>query len=205
MNLVERLIRLGRGLRLTPVASGRNGLEVVEAPSGSAVVLRPFSLSGDANVPLDLRGLGTGGVTAGGVALRRMSVCFHAVASSQTTWTNMPAADTFFFSTLQHVTLRDLTGFTQVRLMVNKRGVAGATGSKIALRYATSYATSVGSYSTIGTSAVECATDGTDVHVASSWITLAAGATGDCFLAIVGSGGDGAADPQFGAVHAEFR
>lgn len=54
------LIGLGRVLRLTPSNAGACGIEVVEAASGNRVVVRPFSNNGDADIDVDLNGVGTG-------------------------------------------------------------------------------------------------------------------------------------------------
>lgn len=138
----------------------------------------------------------------------KVSVCFHAVSSAQTAWTNMLLADAFLFDQHRHIRKRDLTGMTECRLLVNKQGTAGAAASKVALKYRTSaagYSTTVGDYSTIGTSAVECAFSGANVYVDSGWVPLATGAKADVFLAVVGSGGDGVIDPQVGGIDAEFR
>lgn len=135
-----------------------------------------------------------------------LSVCFHALSSSQATWTDMPSAATLLGGHHRHIAKADLTGYTQCRLHVNKMGTAGASGSKLILRYGTSFGTTAASFTTdAGTSEVSCAINATDTFVSSSWIDLASGAKADVFLAIVGSGGDGAIDPQYGAIRAEFR
>ena len=124
-------------------------------------------------------------------------------------WTNMPSAASFFLSTAtvaKNTTKADLTNYTQVRLLVNKQGTSGAASSKLILRYkATPFTQTVANYVDIGTSEVSVATNVNNTFLATAWINLAAGAKADVFVDIVGSGGDGALDPAFGSVVAEFK
>jgi hypothetical protein len=117
----------------------------------------------------------------------------------------MPLAATFMFGGHRHVTRADLTNATQCRLIVNKQGTAGAANSKFILRYRTAFSTTVGDYSDIGTSEVSVAVNTTNTVIVSSWIDLATGAKADVFVCVVGSGGDGAIDPGFGSVIAQFK
>lgn len=120
----------------------------------------------------------------------------------------MPTADTLFNGSHRHVTKVDLTNFTQVRLIVNKQATAGAAASKIAIRWAASFQTTAGGYANIGLGGAEVACSPLNVQnavVVSAWVNMIAGAKADVFLALVGSGGDGALDPTFGAIVAEFR
>jgi hypothetical protein len=123
-------------------------------------------------------------------------------------WTNMPAALSFLFSTAtigKEITKADLTNFTQCRLLVNKQGTSGAAASKLILRYRTAFNQVVANYSDIGASEVSVAVNVNNTFLATNWINLAAGAKADVFIAVLGSGGDGALDPAFGQIAAEFK
>ena len=118
----------------------------------------------------------------------------------------MPAADTLFNGSHQHVQRVDLTSFTQVRLIVNKQAVAGAAASKIRLGFNAAFQTAVANYAAIGSSEVAATPlNVTNTIVASAWINLVAGAKADVFIALIGSGGDGTLDPAFGSIVAQFR
>jgi hypothetical protein len=125
--------------------------------------------------------------------------------SAAVTWTNMPAAATLFAGSHRHVIRADLTNMGSARLIVNKQATAGAAASVIELRYATSFSTSVGAYLQIGSSVVQCAVNTTNTVATSAWVTLTAAAKADVFLALVGTGGDGALDPTFGSIVAQFK
>ncbi len=144
----------------------------------------------------------TGGTPAGG-----SSQLVVPLRTEFSTYTNLPASVGFLGGTTGHqfVVKADLTNFTQVRLIVNKQGVAGATGSKLVLRYHTSFSTTASTYSDIGTSAVEVAVDTTNAVLDTGWINLAAGAKADVMIALLGYGGDGVVDPTFGAISAQFK
>jgi hypothetical protein len=121
------------------------------------------------------------------------------------TWTNMPSAISFFDGSTAFITAAELSNFTQVRLLINKLGTAGATGSAIILRYNTTYTQNANLWSAIGTTSVQLAVNNTNQFLETAWIDLVAGAKADVFIALMGSGGDGAADPIFGMIAAEFR
>lgn len=147
------------------------------------------------------------GSTAGGFPLMgRFTNVFHAPAVVPWAWDNMPAAATFLFGSHRHVTRLSLTGFHQCRLVVNVQSPAAPTNAKLILRYkTTSFSTTVGDYSDIGTSEVSVVVDTANSVVSSSWISLAAAAKADVFVTIVGSGGDGSTDPVFGTIEGHFR
>ncbi len=99
----------------------------------------------------------------------------------------------------------DLTGFTQVMLQVHVYVASGSGNSpRVILGYATSYTTTAGSYSDIGTSAVTCSMSSTGV-IRSAWTNLAAGAIGDVWISPLTNGGNGVADPQIQGITAYFR
>jgi hypothetical protein len=123
------------------------------------------------------------------------------------TWSNMPSTLQFFDSSSAYVTQIDLTYYNQVRLIVNKQGTAGATGSKLLVRYqaTTGAPFTESSYLAIGTSEVSLAVDTTNNILVTSWIDLASGAKSDVWVALMGIDGDTTADPVFGNIYAEFR
>jgi hypothetical protein len=133
-----------------------------------------------------------------------MSVALSTVGN---TWLDMPAALSFFDSSNAYVTQLELSSFNQVRLVVNKLGTAGATGSKLILRYqdTTGAPFTASSYSDIGTSEVSVTVDVANNILVSSWINLATAAKDDVWVALLGIDGDGAIDPTFGNIYAEFR
>lgn len=144
---------------------------------------------------------------AGGSQFKRVDLHVPLLAASP--WTNMPAALSFWLSSAtvaKGVTKVDLTGFTQVRLLVNKQGTAGASAAKLILRYkAAPFTQTVANYSDIGASEVSVAVNVQNTFLETAWINLVAGAKADVFLALLGSGGDGALDPAFGQIAAEFK
>lgn len=138
------------------------------------------------------------------VELRSKTLSFHALASAQATWVAMPAAATLLGGSPRHIKRADLTGFTQIRILVNKTGTAGFAGSKFVVRYFTSYSTTASDYLDAGTSIVAAAIDVT-TFAPSAWVNLAAGAKADVYLAIIGLDGDGIVSPQYGALDVEVR
>lgn len=147
----------------------------------------------------------TGPTGATGSAGSSQLVVAIVADSAAATWTNMPSAAAFFMGSYRHATKVDLTSYTQCRLVVNKQGTSGAEASKLILRYRTAFSTAVADYSDIGTSEVSVAVNTTNSVLATGWINLVAGAKADIYLSVVGSGGDGALDPIFGSISAQFK
>lgn len=118
----------------------------------------------------------------------------------------MPAANTFLFGSHRHVTLMDISGMTYIRLKVNKQATAGQAGAKLIAMYSPSFSTNVSSYIDVGKSEVSVPIDSVNTYLDSGWIEIVNEArdAGDIYLAIVGSGGNGTLDPQFGNISVSF-
>ena len=119
--------------------------------------------------------------------------------------TNMATALGFLGASHRFATKLDLANFTQVRLVVNKQGTAGAAASKIILRYITAFNTTPANWLNIGDSEVSCAINVQNAVLASAWINITALAKADVFIAPLMSGGDGALDPIVGSITAQFK
>lgn len=180
-------------------ADGAQGPQGVAGPQG---VQGPQGATGDTG-PQGIQGDAGPTGPAGAASVLVVPFIIDAAAF---TWTNMPLADTLLNGSHRHVVKIDLTNFTQCRLVVNKQATAGGASSKIRLVYATTFQTTPGGYSQIGTAEVACSPlNVQNAIVVSSWIDLAAGAKADVFVALVGSGGDGTLDPAFGSIVAQFK
>jgi hypothetical protein len=141
---------------------------------------------------------------AGGGGAGQLTVSFVADGAALAL-TNMALALGFLAASHRFATKVDLTGFTQVRLIVNKQATAGAAASKIILRYRTAFDVTPGNWLDIGASEVSVAINVQNTVLASNWINLAAGAKADVFVCPLMSGGDGALDPTLGGVSAQFK
>lgn len=119
--------------------------------------------------------------------------------------TNMALALAFLAGSHRYAGKIDLAACTQVRLIVNKQGTAGAAASKIILRYRTAFDPTPANWSDIGASEVSVAINVQNTVLATAWINLVAGAKADVFVTALCSGGDGALDPVIGNVTAQFK
>ena len=182
--------------------TGAAGVDGATGPTGPQGV----GATGDTGPKGDTGDAGATGPTgpAGSAGSSQMTLPIE-VDGAGITWTNMPSAETFFAGSHRHATKADLSRYTQCRLIVNKQGTSGAANSKLILRYRTAFSTTVGNFSDIGTSEVSVAVNTTNNVLASNWIDLAAGAKADVYVCVVGSGGDGAVDPVFGQISAQFK
>ncbi len=126
-------------------------------------------------------------------------------AQHAVTLSNIPSAITFFNNQTAYITKAELTGFRQVRLIVQIQTAANA-GSSMVVRYRTSYSATASNWTTtLGTSEVSVSLASGAIVQTSAWIDIAAGAKGDVWLALLTTGGDGAADPVLGHISCEFR
>ena len=133
-------------------------------------------------------------------------ISIHANAAAAGTFTNMPAADTFLFSSHRHITVADVSGMTYVRFKVNKQGTAASSGAKLILRYSSNFSTTVSDYVDIGVSEVSLPVDTTNASLITDWIEIDPTALGyeDIYLAVIGNGGNGTLDPAFGNISVSF-
>ena len=138
----------------------------------------------------------------------RIRLSYHVPLLSGSPWTNMPAALSFWLGTAaaaKHIHKVDLTGYSQVRLLVFKSTVAGAAAAKLILRYQTGFNQTVANYSDIGAAEVSVDVNVQNAYLDTGFINLVAGAKAEVFVALLGSGGNGTLDPAFGIIEAEFK
>lgn len=119
-----------------------------------------------------------------------------------TVWTNMPAASTLLLGSMASIRPIDLSQYTQVRLVVSTI-VAGPTGAKMRLAYSATEPTDINDVASIP--ATDTEVEDATVTTSSGWQAIPTEARADVYLAIIGSGGDGAIDPSFGVIEAQFR
>lgn len=140
-------------------------------------------------------------------AYHYMFVPFVADATANTTLTNMLAAEEYLDASQKFITKVDLSQFTHCRLETRRMaGSAAGAGAKMMLQYSTtvSGATFVGS--AWDESGAEVGLNVTNQTLDSGWISMPSGMKVDnCYITIVLSGGDGAADPVVGGIRAVFR
>jgi hypothetical protein len=115
------------------------------------------------------------------------------INTGNVTWSNQPSAATELFGNVHRRTKADLTNSTQVRLVAR----VSTIGAADAIIYA-EYSTDENSWSALGnTLAIGGGSAGTR---AATWLDVPGGAKGDVFIRVMGSGGDGAADPVLGNI-----
>lgn len=142
-----------------------------------------------------------------GSAGSMIQVPWHSDGSANLTLTNSPvAARIALGQPTRMVKLVPLAGHTQVRMTgVQVTTSASANTPVLRLRYKTgAYSATLGDYLQLGATEVEFTLTGTGARD-TGWIDLVAGATGDIQVALIEAGGDAAADPAMGHVHAFFR
>jgi hypothetical protein len=207
---VSGLVITGRGATLLPdrVAIYTRSTQRFQIGSTGQMQLNAYtSASSFTGTPTAYLACDSSGniITSNPSSGRSIRLAFSAEVPN--TWSNMPSTLQFFDSSSAYVTQIDLTYYNQVRLIVNKQGTAGATGSKLLVRYqaTTGAPFTESSYLAIGTSEVSVAVDTTNNILTTSWIDLASGAKSDVWVALMGIDGDTTADPVFGNIYAEFR
>jgi hypothetical protein len=191
---VSGFVASGIGYYTVPVTLAVTGSSTAPFAAGDVVDVL-FTRTGDKG---DAGPQGTQGPPgAGGMCLWNV----YSLGTDATTdreWTNMPAAVTELWGFDRNRTKLNLAGFSQARLVVNVQ-VGGAAGSVLDVQYSTNQTTWNNLTSTALT--VPISTVGA---VASVDRALAAGAKADVWLRVVGSGGNGTADPRFGNIDVIF-
>ena len=152
------------------------------------------------------RGDGTWATPAGGGGSGQLNLQFHSDGGANLTLSNQATAEQFLGNSNRNVTKADLTNYTQVRLLTRIVTVSASVNSpKILVKYKTTFDTTIGNYSAIGTSAVECSIFTGATFCDTGWVNLAAGAKADVFITVAMSGGDAAADPALGNTAVQFK
>lgn len=135
----------------------------------------------------------------------RQSITF---ISAQTKYTSQPAAINFWAGSASWTTYLDIGVCTKIRIIAHVDTV-GFSGSKIVVRFATSYSGTASSYSKFGASSTEVyASLTTGAAIAfSSWIDIDAAATsaGSVYVMIGGIDGNGSSSPIVSMVRVELK
>lgn len=162
--------------------------------------------SGTANSSTFLRGDQTWATpSGGGGGSGQLTLPFHCNAAANVVLTNQANAEQFFGNSDRNIQKVDLTSYTQVRLLARVVTASASVNSpRLYVEYHTSFTTTVGTYSAIGASAVNCSLSAAG-YVDSGWINLVAGAKADVFVTVLQNGGNAAADPALGPVVVQFK
>ena len=119
------------------------------------------------------------------------------------TWSNMPAGPQELGGQDKHRKLVDLTDLTEVLFSTEITATfPGHSTAVLDLEYTTDLDGSSG-WTTMGVSSLSLATAGTWVH--SGWDAIPAGAKTVVLLRVMGTGGNGTADPRLENLLAQFR
>jgi putative exporter of polyketide antibiotics len=144
----------------------------------------------------------TGPTGATGTSSWRTQIMFFSRDNSNAIdneWTNQPSGVTELFGADNRRAVADLTSATSARLVVNVTQ-GGATGAKLYVQYSTNNSTWATFTATTG-----AVIDATGI-AAEAFTNIVAGAKiATCYLRVVGSGGNGTADPRFGNIYLEIK
>lgn len=150
-------------------------------------------------------GTSVGWIPAAAGATTSTTYVFHTRVATSTVWTNMEAATLEFVGTaaspaIGHRVLANLVGKSSARLYA-RVSVPGASGAKIWVQYSTDEVTWV-DLDTTGGATVTLNPNG---NKTTSAFTIDPAARRLVYMRIVGSGGDGVADPSFGQIQLEVE
>jgi hypothetical protein len=180
-------------------------LRKVDGGSGKVITSPATSELYRINDVMVLQSDGTNWVVLQQPTWHMIAISFQGSSTGQITWASMPSALTMYAGVTYGIRQADLRNFTQARLVHRRGTTAGATGSKIIVRYRTGAASDTPTdYSDFSTE-LSVPLTGTNANVDSGWIDLPAAAKADVFLALLGSGGNGTASPTFGVIELQFR
>lgn len=124
------------------------------------------------------------------------------------TWTNMTAAASFLNGITSYTTFANLSGYTGVRLLVNKGAATGSLRAVVYLAQSGGFGTNPLTYQPIDdpSNGTVLSINNLNTYMVSPWRAItgtALGSTGR-FITLIGISGDGALDPVMGSVYAQF-
>ena len=117
-----------------------------------------------------------------------------------------PSTEQFLKNLNINMQIADLSTYSQVRMFCRIYTNSGSSNSpRLIAKFHTSYTTTVGTFSDIGTS--EVSTSLASYTLANSgWVNLADGAMiDDCYITVTQIGGDSSATPRISSLFMEFR
>jgi len=135
------------------------------------------------------------------------SFTVHGDAGANWALTNATQAERLAGNSSRSIFMLDLEGYTQVRFRGNQQVTSASVNTPLLrAKYYTSYTTTVANFIQLGkTTQVEFSLAGTGYRD-TGWVELAdAARTGGICIGFTELGGDGVADPAFGAIDILFR
>ena len=123
------------------------------------------------------------------------------------TWGNKPAALTELDGNADHRVVLDLTDMTEWRLLDRSSDSAGTADCVLGVQYSTDGGTTWQGLDNGIAGSLSTATNSCDVlgYYITAWSPLNVTAQTEVFLRLASSGGNGAADPDFGTIQVQFR
>ena len=123
------------------------------------------------------------------------------------TWANKPAALTELDGNADHRVILDLTDMTEWRLLDRSSDSAGTADCVLGVQYSTDDGTTWQGLDNGIDDSLSTATNSCDVlgYYITAWSPLNITAQTEVFLRLASSGGNAAADPDFGTVQVQFR
>jgi len=123
------------------------------------------------------------------------------------TWANKPAALTELDGNADHRVILDLTDMTEWRLLDRSSDSAGTADCVLGVQYSTDDGTTWQGLDKGIDGSLSTATNSCDVlgYYITAWSPLNITAQTEVFLRLASSGGNAAADPDFGTVQVQFR
>jgi hypothetical protein len=136
----------------------------------------------------------------------KLRTSFHSDGGASCQLGAHPSTEQFLKNLNINIQIADLSTYSQVRMFCRIYTNSGSSNSpRLIAKYKTSYSTTVGDYSDIGTS--EVSTSLASYTLANSgWINLADNAKiDDCYITVTQIGGDSSATPRISSLFMEFR
>lgn len=144
-----------------------------------------------------------GGAGAAVTVRTAVPIAYNFVGPIRTTvanWLNMPAAATEMYAATNAIrTQIDMTYATDVRAVVRTGNIAGAAGAVLYFEY------SANQVAWVNLGIANTAINAANTTTTSAWTAVPVGAKGDMYVHVMGSGGDGAIDPDLKMVQLQFR
>ena len=163
------------------------------------------TVSDSRSLPSGVSGAGGDGSGGGDTIIQEIgSTNITFMSGAAQPWTNMPLAVTEFLGTTNRRIPAILTNRTRVRFASVAGAINAATGAKLHLQYSLN---SGASWNYMDHSAgPQITVDAMTVDsVSGAWVNLNDAAKADVLLRLVGSGGNGTADPTFAFVVIEIE